>query len=82
MPRLLQGGGWAAGQGCCQKSGFRSFELIYPSERSGGECRDRSTESRAVPNFGLGIVTRPRVMPLEPSASPSGPILRSGTSER
>ena len=53
-----------------------------PAGRAGGEYRDRSTESRTVPIFGPGIVTLPRVMPHEPSASPLGPILRSGTSER
>jgi hypothetical protein len=28
-----------------------------PAGRAGGEYRDRSTESRTVPSFGLGIVT-------------------------
>ena len=51
-----------------------------PAGHAGGEYRDRSTESRTVPIFGPGIVTRPRVVPHEPSASPLGPILRSGTS--
>ena len=50
-----------------------------PAGHAGGEYRDRSTESRTVPIFGPGIVTRPRVVPHEPSASPLGPILRSGT---